>query len=191
MKKIIWVGLIALCVGLWSFTGASDNNKIFACVNKEGLTRVVGQGNVHPKCRKNETELVWNVQGLEGPEGEPGLSAMGLPDTMTPEFSAIQCQKRNTDILFLWSMENSYGMLSSQTSMITGGTIVMTYPDLSVSTTTANGSKSYIRFLFNESIPEGTTFVADIDTYWGGFVGKLPLITGVVSNNAPTCTIQY
>src|SRR5262249_36430659 len=55
---------------------------IHACVNHEGELRYAGPSG---QCRKEETALAWNVQGLVGPAGPAGQDgAPGAPGAQGP-----------------------------------------------------------------------------------------------------------
>ncbi|TSC62760.1 MAG: hypothetical protein G01um101448_462 [Parcubacteria group bacterium Gr01-1014_48] len=70
--------IIAACVlfvGIWSFTRAQNVGVLTACVNRTGIMRLLDTTNPNNKCRRDETNVSWNVQGqtgLQGPQGEQG-----------------------------------------------------------------------------------------------------------------------
>ena len=56
--------------GTWALAHGGDRDLVHACVNDEsGDIKVVGPND---DCKKNETPLDWNIQGLPGPQGPIG-----------------------------------------------------------------------------------------------------------------------
>jgi hypothetical protein len=70
---VLLVGLVLALVPitstLWAFA-QGDGFDIHACVNPGGQIRIVDDLSM---CRKQETELEWNIQG---PQGEPALTGV-------------------------------------------------------------------------------------------------------------------
>ena len=64
---------VAVVGGLWIYSRATGG-EITICVQKSGTVRVVGDGFKRSECKKNETLLSWNIQGLPGPKGDKGDS---------------------------------------------------------------------------------------------------------------------
>jgi len=77
-KPIIFFGLAILFVFiLWSYSNA-ESGIITACVRKDGLVHIIGDGFRRTDCKEKETLLSWNTQGpqgIQGPQGEQGLPA--------------------------------------------------------------------------------------------------------------------
>jgi hypothetical protein len=63
--------LVPITSTLWAFA-QGDGFDIHACVNPGGQIRIVDDVSL---CRKQETELQWNIQGPQGEPGPPGLTA--------------------------------------------------------------------------------------------------------------------
>lgn len=54
----------------WARLGAADaNEKITACVKKNGNVSLVGESEA---CKKNETRVSWNIEGPKGDRGATG-----------------------------------------------------------------------------------------------------------------------
>jgi hypothetical protein len=74
---VLLVGLVLALVPitgtLWAFA-QGEGFDIHACVNPSGKIRIVDDVSM---CRKQETELQWNIQGPPGEPAPPGL-AVGL-----------------------------------------------------------------------------------------------------------------
>ena len=72
-KWLRLVTTIALIVSLWVITvtasSATLDQKICACVAKNGSLRVITATEI---CDKNETRLEWNISGVPGPIGPQG-----------------------------------------------------------------------------------------------------------------------
>jgi hypothetical protein len=63
---------IALALSVFMVTqAAEDIQQIAVCVNNAGGMRL--KGGIFGNCRKNETELSWNEQGVKGDKGDKGL----------------------------------------------------------------------------------------------------------------------
>ena len=77
MKKYIFssaigISVVALMIGLWSYSQAASEGTISICVGKNGLVYILGTGFRREDCRKNESLLTWNAQGVQGPKGDKG-----------------------------------------------------------------------------------------------------------------------
>ena len=77
MKKYIFssaigISVIALMIGLWSYSQAASEGTISICVGKNGLVYILGTGFRRENCRNNESLLTWNAQGVQGPKGDKG-----------------------------------------------------------------------------------------------------------------------
>jgi len=72
MQRIIvfFIGL-SLVLGLWAYTKA-NGEEITACIGKNGLMHIIGEGFRRTECKDNETLLSWNTQGEKGDTGEQG-----------------------------------------------------------------------------------------------------------------------
>src|SRR5262245_50046924 len=55
-------------------TNGQSSDVLHACVGPNGAMRLVDAG---AECRNNESRVSWNVQGVKGDPGTPGV---GLPD---------------------------------------------------------------------------------------------------------------
>ena len=89
MKKInanpallttIFVLMLAIILMLATVVSAQDNgtNQLHACVNaNSGLARFVGP---EGECRSAEYPLVWNIEGPQGPPGDPFLFGQSCPE---------------------------------------------------------------------------------------------------------------
>src|SRR3989344_4512667 len=71
---IVSFAVIGLTVGLWSYSQASEGGTISICVKKSGLVYVIGAGFRREDCKKNESLLTWNTQGIQGPKGDTGIA---------------------------------------------------------------------------------------------------------------------
>src|SRR3989338_11429677 len=71
---IVGLAVVGLTVGLWSYSRASEGNTISICVKKSGLVYVIGTGFRREDCKKNESLLTWNTQGIQGPKGDTGIA---------------------------------------------------------------------------------------------------------------------
>ena len=72
MRRYLLVGLVGMLVVAAGVAVAQETTSgvIEACVSQAtGRVRVIGEGEV---CRANEYPLSWNIEGLQGPQGEPG-----------------------------------------------------------------------------------------------------------------------
>ena len=68
---LISILAVALTLGYFMVTqAAADIQQITICVNSVGNLRL--KGGLLGNCKKNETELSWNKQGLQGEKGEKG-----------------------------------------------------------------------------------------------------------------------
>jgi hypothetical protein len=68
---LISVLAVALTLGFIMVTqAAEDIRQITVCVNNVGGLRL--KGGILGDCKKNETELSWNKQGLKGDKGDKG-----------------------------------------------------------------------------------------------------------------------
>lgn len=75
-KVISILGVIAVVfsgVGVYAATTQSSNTSvIYAClITETGLIRIV---DANTTCKKNETQLFWNVVGPKGDKGDPGVA---------------------------------------------------------------------------------------------------------------------
>jgi hypothetical protein len=70
--KDIGIGIVvgaALATVLGVAAHNGDTTKIHACVDPSGNLRIIGPDE---NCRRNETALDWNVQGVKGDQGDTG-----------------------------------------------------------------------------------------------------------------------
>jgi hypothetical protein len=65
--SILVTGFLLAAGSMLAF--AQGNNIIFACVSKDGSLRIVA---LTGQCKDKESSLQWNIQGEQGPQGEPG-----------------------------------------------------------------------------------------------------------------------
>lgn len=65
--SILVTGFLLAARSMLAF--AQGNNIIFACVAKDGSLRIVA---LTGECKDKESSLQWNIQGEQGPQGEPG-----------------------------------------------------------------------------------------------------------------------
>jgi hypothetical protein len=73
------LALVPLAGNLWAFA-QGDGFDIHACVNPGGQIRIVDDVSM---CRKQETELQWNIQGPPGEPAPPGLAGMAWYTTQS------------------------------------------------------------------------------------------------------------
>lgn len=62
-------GMVLSNLITYSFAHGGDLNLIHSCVDKDGIIRIVG---ANASCKKNETALDWNKEGVQGPPGPAG-----------------------------------------------------------------------------------------------------------------------
>lgn len=60
-----------LFLGAWTYTRAVGS-QITVCVKKSGLVYVIGQEFKRADCKKGDSLLSWNSEGIQGPKGEKG-----------------------------------------------------------------------------------------------------------------------
>ena len=75
-------------LGAWTYTQA-EGDQIEVCVKKNGLIYVIGEEFKRNDCKKNDSLLSWNIQGIPGPKGDKGDTGDVGPqgpkgDTFTP-----------------------------------------------------------------------------------------------------------
>lgn len=63
--------IVALFLGIWTYTRAVGS-QITVCVKKSGLVYVIGQDFKRYDCKKNDSLLSWNSEGIQGPRGDTG-----------------------------------------------------------------------------------------------------------------------
>lgn len=56
---------------VWRYTRAAGD-EITVCVKKDGIVHVIGEGFKRADCKKNESLLSWNTEGVQGPKGDEG-----------------------------------------------------------------------------------------------------------------------
>jgi hypothetical protein len=64
----------ALLIAAFAVAPTANAGTLYACVKKSGSAHIYTK---KPKCKKHETKLSWNTQGLSGLRGVPG--PQGLP----------------------------------------------------------------------------------------------------------------
>jgi len=69
LALICLVAIAGLVLSAATAAEAQAGGVIHACVNQNGLIRIVSSGDV---CRNNETPVQWNVKGPVGPQGPAG-----------------------------------------------------------------------------------------------------------------------
>src|SRR5262249_17852296 len=72
------VPLVFVLAGIAYATIPGGNGEIHGCYMKSGGAIRVIDANV-TDCKQNETELVWNVQGLKGPQAPSGPQGIAGP----------------------------------------------------------------------------------------------------------------
>ena len=71
LPVLVSILAVSLMLGVLMVThAAEDIQQITVCVNNAGVMRL--EGGMFGNCRKNETALSWNKQGLQGEKGEKG-----------------------------------------------------------------------------------------------------------------------
>jgi hypothetical protein len=63
----------ALLLGTLAAAPPADAGTFYACVKKNGTARVFTK---KPKCKRGETKLSWNAEGLPGRNGRNGLNGL-------------------------------------------------------------------------------------------------------------------
>jgi hypothetical protein len=63
---------LALIFATYAFSGHTQENAVYACVDASGGVRIVDAPN---SCASGETPREWAVQGPQGPPGPPGPAA--------------------------------------------------------------------------------------------------------------------
>lgn len=66
---LVLAGMIFSNLIAYSFAHGGDMNLIHSCVDKEGNIRIVSANDT---CKKKETALDWNKEGIQGPPGPAG-----------------------------------------------------------------------------------------------------------------------
>jgi hypothetical protein len=82
MKALGWL-FPAIALFAPAASQAQTNNTIFACIAKDGTTRIVSAG---AACLKSETPTSWNVTGPTGPQGPIGpIGPVGATGAQGPQ----------------------------------------------------------------------------------------------------------
>jgi hypothetical protein len=68
-KIIALVSVAALAIGVWAYSQAAEE-EIRACVNFAGIPCIIKSG----ECRRGETLLTWNKQGIQGKKVENAMA---------------------------------------------------------------------------------------------------------------------
>lgn len=67
----LFVVIAVLFFGAWTYTRAVGS-QITVCVKKSGLAYVIGQDYKRTDCKKGDSLLSWNSEGIQGPKGDKG-----------------------------------------------------------------------------------------------------------------------
>jgi len=107
MKKTILIptigiAVVALVIGLWSYTRANDGATISICVKKSGLVYIIGGSFRREDCKKNESLLTWNIQGIQGPKGDKGDKGdLGSPSWDETRFASLEVRVEALESLII------------------------------------------------------------------------------------------
>lgn len=91
--------LVALFVLLFPITGSTQ--VIYGCIKSNGTLRIVGDST---QCSANETPILWNQLGPQGPRGEQGPP--GPAGAEGPPGPALKACDANGDEIGLWAGQN-------------------------------------------------------------------------------------
>lgn len=83
---LLGIAIGAIAVGATTAVTAAGNSTITACANKNtGAMRLLTKGS----CKKTETRVTWNKEGLQGPKGEsaqlPDLTGLAKKSDVVPK----------------------------------------------------------------------------------------------------------
>jgi len=72
-KKFLIVSLLVITYffGMWTYSRATGS-QITVCVKKSGLIYVIGEDFKRTDCKKSDSLLSWNSEGVQGPKGDKG-----------------------------------------------------------------------------------------------------------------------
>ena len=72
-KKFLIVSLLVITYffGMWTYSRATGS-QITVCVKKSGLIYIIGEDFKRTDCKKSDSLLSWNKDGIQGPKGDKG-----------------------------------------------------------------------------------------------------------------------